>query len=229
MGISTGESKSPQDGGIRPSQAWLGAARKRSIRKTTPSTTPPSFSPVVTMAHCERASKPLLQCLRATYVRGLPGVHGQSARGFQSTAAPRDEAQAESQNLPFNKNPDPTLVSSPRLERRLMRKGIAPIGSRRRRAALQNASNIPFEQLPYQCFQEARKILLADREEKLKEIESTRQRLSRLQSVSLEEAGGLQVKKSRTRAMELHLERLKILADINDPLVKRRFEDGLGI
>ena len=109
-----------------------------------------------------------------------------------------------------------------------MRKGIAPVGSRRRRAALQSSSNIPFEQLPYQCFQEARKILLADREEKLKEIESTRQRLSRLQAVPLEEAGGLQVKKSKTRALELHLERLKIMADINDPIVKKKFEDGLG-
>lgn len=110
-----------------------------------------------------------------------------------------------------------------------MRQGVAPIGSRRRRAALQGSANIPFEQLPYQCFQEARKVLLADRQEKLEQIQSTREKLSRIQALSDEEAGGLQVKKSKTRAYELLLERLKILADINDPVVKKKFEDGKGI
>lgn len=71
-------------------------------------------------------------------------------------------------------------------------------------------------------------MLLTDREEKLKEIESVRQKLSRLQALSAEEAGGEQSRKSRIVALELRLERLKILADINDPIVKRRFEDGLG-
>ncbi|KAJ5881150.1 uncharacterized protein N7473_012203 [Penicillium subrubescens] len=175
------------------------------------------------MAHCERASKPLLQCLRTTYTRSLPAVQ---ARGFQSSAAVA-EAQAE-QTQPFHKNPDPSLVSSPRLERRLMRQGTNPIGSRRRRAALQSSANLPFEQLPYQCFQEARKVLLEDRTEKLKEIESMRQKIARVEAQTVEEAGGEQVQKSRVRAMQLHLERLKIHADINDPLVKRKFEDGLG-
>ncbi|KAF7718467.1 Phosphatidylethanolamine-binding protein [Penicillium ucsense] len=175
------------------------------------------------MAQCERASRPLLQCLRTTYIRGLPSVQ---ARGFQSSA-PVLEAQVED-SQPFHKNPDPSLVSSPRLERRLMRQGVNPVGSRRRRAALQSSSNIPFEQLPYQCFQEARKVLLEDRAEKLNEIESMRQKIARVQSQSAEEAGGEQAQKSRLRAMQLHLERLKINADINDPLVKRKFEDGKG-
>lgn len=110
-----------------------------------------------------------------------------------------------------------------------MRQGTNPVGSRRRRAALQSSANIPFEQLPYQCFQEARKVLLEDRAEKLKEIESMRQKIARAEAQSIEEAGGEQVQKSRLRAMQLHLERLKIHADINDPLVKRKFEDGLGM
>lgn len=110
-----------------------------------------------------------------------------------------------------------------------MRQGTNPIGSRRRRAALQSSANLPFEQLPYQCFQEARKVLLEDRAEKLKEIESMRQKIARVEAQSVEEAGGEQVQKSRLRAMQLHLERLKIHADINDPLVKRKFEDGLGM
>lgn len=110
-----------------------------------------------------------------------------------------------------------------------MRQGTTPIGSRRRRAALQSSNNIPFEQLPYQCFQEARKVLLADRAEKLEQIETMRQRIARVAALSSEEAGGEQSRKSRLRAMQLHLERLKIHADINDPLVKRKFEDGQGI
>jgi large subunit ribosomal protein L35 len=110
----------------------------------------------------------------------------------------------------------------------LLRQGTTPIGSRRRRAALQSSDSIPFEQLPYQCFQEARKILLADRELKLKEIETMQQRLARQESLSIEEAGGAKAKKSRVTAMQLHLERLKILADINDPSVKRKFEDNEG-
>lgn len=178
------------------------------------------------MPHCERASKPLLQCLRGNYSRGVAGVQLQT-RAFQSTANIR-EAETETPKQPFYKAPDPALVSSPRLERRLLRQGTTPIGSRRRRAALQAPDSIPFEQLPYQCFQEARKVLLADREEKLKEIETMQQRLARQESLSVEEAGGAKAKKSRVTAMQLHLDHLKILADINDPLVKRKFEDKEG-
>ncbi|GAB1206485.1 hypothetical protein APSETT445_005174 [Aspergillus pseudonomiae] len=178
------------------------------------------------MAHCERAAKPLLQCLQKSYPRALPTLQVQSTRAFQTTALARQEAQAEPKSQPFHKAPDPALVSSPRLERRLLRQGVSPIGSRRRRAALQSSPNVPFDQLPYQCFQEARQVLLADREEKLKDIVSMREKIARLQAVPTEEAGGEQVKKSRLVAMELHLERLKILADINDPLVKKKFEDG---
>jgi large subunit ribosomal protein L35 len=114
------------------------------------------------------------------------------------------------------------------LERKLLKQGVTPIGSRRRRAALQSSANIPFEQLPYQCFQEARKVLLADREEKIKKITDMREKIARLKAIPAEEAGGEQVQKSKLRAMELELERLKIHADINDPIVKKKFEDGQG-
>ena len=40
--------------------------------------------------------------------------------------------------------------------------------------------------------------------------------------------GGEHIKKGRIIAMEKHLEELKILADINDPVIKKRFEDGQG-
>ncbi|KAL8839881.1 MAG: hypothetical protein Q9170_001561 [Blastenia crenularia] len=124
---------------------------------------------------------------------------------------------------------DPNTVSTPRLERKLLRiTGQQPIGSRRRRAALQNSKNIPFEQLPYQCFQEARKLLLADREEKLKQIEEERRRIAKTQATPAEQYGGEFVKKGRLVRMQKYLEKLKILADINDPVVKKRFEDGEG-
>ncbi|PKY03538.1 PEBP-like protein [Aspergillus campestris IBT 28561] len=180
------------------------------------------------MAHCERASKPLLQCLQKASTRGLPALQLSSTRAFQTSARVQEEAQSEAQKQPFNKSPDPALVSSPRLERRLIRQGISPVGSRRRRAALQGSANIPFAQLPYQCFQEARKVLLQDREEKLEEITRLREKIARLEARPTEEAGGEQVKKSRLGGMQKHLEHLKVLADINDPQVKKKFEDGQG-
>ena len=184
--------------------------------------------PPAAMSHCERASRPLLQYLRPTYKKGLPGHQLQSVRAFQSTAFARDGATTEEKRESFYKAPDPALVSSPKLERRLMRKGIMPIGSRRRRAALQGSANIPFEQLPYQCFQEARKVLAADREQKLKEIDSVRGKLARIQALNAEEAGGDRSRKTQLDSLRRYLERLKILADINDPLVKKKFEDGQG-
>ena len=110
-----------------------------------------------------------------------------------------------------------------------MKTGVIPIGSRRRRAALKSSDNIPFEQLPYHCFQEARKVLLADREEKLKMIATERLRISYLlaQDASNTAEGELR-KQTRLDSMRQHLEYLKIQADINDPLIKKRFEDGEG-
>jgi large subunit ribosomal protein L35 len=103
-----------------------------------------------------------------------------------------------------------------------------PIGSRRRRAAISSSSNIPFEQLPYQCFQEARKVLAESREEKVKAIELQRGRITRLLEQDPAVSGGEAAKQTRLASMRKQLEKLKIYADINDPMVKKRFEDGLG-
>lgn len=181
------------------------------------------------MAQCELASRQLLQCLRQSYRSSFGALQVQSTRSFTSTAASSEEAQAEAQrSQPFYRAPDPSLVTSPRLERRLIRAGRFPIGSRRRRAALQDSLNIPFEQLPFQCFQEARKVLLEDRAEKLEQIEKERGRLERLRAANPEDVGGEAQKQTRIKSMEKHLEKLKILADINDPMIKKRFEDGMG-
>ena len=94
--------------------------------------------------------------------------------------------------------------------------------------AVATTSGIPFEQLPYQCFQEARKVILADREEKLKDIQTMRERIARAKAVEAMDPGAEHRKKVRLYSMERELETLKIYADFNDPLVKKRFEDGLG-
>lgn len=129
---------------------------------------------------------------------------------------------------------DPEQVEWKREERRLLRReGIQPVGSRRRRAVLHRSAmtqieQIPFEQLPYQCFQEARKVLLEDRQEKLKEIEIQTLRISNLQAQDPAVSGGILGKEARLRSMRNHLNELILLADINDPMVKRKFEDGEG-
>jgi large subunit ribosomal protein L35 len=129
---------------------------------------------------------------------------------------------------------DPEQVEWKRDERRLVRReGIQPVGSRRRRAvlhrsAMKQVEQIPFEQLPYQCFQEARKILLEDRQEKLKEIETQTLRISNLQAQDATVSGGALAKEARLRSMRNHLDDLIIKADINDPMVKKKFEDDEG-
>jgi len=167
------------------------------------------------------------RCLRQVARRNGILVQPTAKRGFGSTATKEEEASL--QFTPSASSLDPALVSTPKEERQLMRSGIRPIGSRRRRAALQGSANLPFEQLPYQCFQEARKILGADREEKLQKIEVERARIARLQEQDPAVSGGEFNKNRRLTNMRKYLEELKILADINDPAIKKRFEDGEGM
>jgi large subunit ribosomal protein L35 len=181
------------------------------------------------MRRQQAPSKAALQCLRSLVAPIKTGSTCQSARPFATSAISQDQVQTEAApKESFYRSPDPATVIVPRLERRLVRAGTPPIGSRRRRLALQGTSNVPFEQLPYQCFQEARKVLLTDREEKLKQIEMERARIAKLKEADPELSGGELRKQNRLRSMQRTLERLKILADINDPMVKKRFEDGLG-
>ena len=109
-----------------------------------------------------------------------------------------------------------------------------PVGSRRRRLLLrtfaQNGeTGIPFTQLPYQCFQEARKYLAEDRKEKIAAIELFRKRIINLMAQDPVSSGGEQMKQRRLDGMKKTLEHYKILADINDPMVKKNFEDGKGM
>lgn len=93
---------------------------------------------------------------------------------------------------------------------------------------MRQTEQIPFEQLPYQCFQEARKFLLEDRQEKLTEIETQTLRIKNLMAQDPAVSGGALAKEARLRSMRNHLHGLIILADINDPVVKKKFEDGQG-
>lgn len=175
---------------------------------------------------------PLRTCLQRSIKRDWSIIPKRQT--FRTSAALKIEASTDTASSTPEAPPalgvlDPSIVSSPRLERKLVRTtGQQPIGSRRRRAALQNSKNIPFEQLPYQCFQEARKLLLADREEKLKQIEEERRRIAKAQAIPATQYGGDYVKNGRIVRMQKYLEQLKILADINDPVIKKRFEDGEG-
>lgn len=94
---------------------------------------------------------------------------------------------------------------------------------------LKEGQGVPFEQMPFQTFQEARKILATDREGKLRKIEAEKIKISNLERKPVE--GGAQaesIKKGRLMAMRKHLEYLKVQADINDPVIKKRFEDRQG-
>jgi large subunit ribosomal protein L35 len=70
--------------------------------------------------------------------------------------------------------------------------------------------------------------LLEDRQEKIKEIEIQQVRIKNLMAQDASVSGGLAAKEHRLRSMRKHLNDLIILADINDPVVKRKFEDGQG-
>ncbi|KAK5136924.1 hypothetical protein LTR08_001431 [Meristemomyces frigidus] len=123
---------------------------------------------------------------------------------------------------------DANTVSTPAAEGQLLRnQRTTPVGSRRRRAAIASTGSIPFSQLPYQCFQEARAFLQVDRQEKLEHIRMQRQRIENLKLRAVPPQDEW-IKENRIRDMKHRLEETKIAADMNDPVVKRRFEDGEG-
>jgi large subunit ribosomal protein L35 len=167
------------------------------------------------MSRCQAVMRPIARQLR-------PSV----ARPFTSAAIRRS---AETQTAtPSTADLDPNTVL-PEFEQQLMKAGKMPIGSRRRRMAIRSTGDLPFEHLPYQAFQEARKILAVDREEKLAEISKELEKISRLEATGPEDIkGGQKMKDIKIKSLHKYVERLKILADANDPIVKKRFEDGTG-
>ncbi|KAH7033357.1 ribosomal protein YmL35 [Microdochium trichocladiopsis] len=184
---------------------------------------------------CVRSSRPFTQTstqsdnVETTTKTAL--VPERAAQGSTATSPSKGDAQAAKADTVSATKAllDRNTTTAGWAEKRLYQKGTHPIGSRRRRAAIRTSENVPFEQLPYQCFQEARKILQADRAEKIKAIAAELDKIKRLEEVPAEKYNGGQAKKNlRLTSLRKHVEELKILADINDPLVKRKFEDGLG-
>ncbi|KZZ92856.1 Phosphatidylethanolamine-binding protein PEBP [Moelleriella libera RCEF 2490] len=173
------------------------------------------------MSRCHAAARPLAKQLRQPC----------ALRSFTSGAIRAAEVQEQAAATPpelSGLDLDPNTVS-PEFEAQLAKAGKMPIGSRRRRLALRTTSNIPFEQLPYQAFQEARKILAADRLDKLAKIKLELEKLDKLERTDAAAIkGGQQMKDTKLASLRREVERLKLLADANDPLVKKTFEDGLG-
>ncbi|KAK4546367.1 hypothetical protein LTR36_002044 [Oleoguttula mirabilis] len=184
----------------------------------------------------DRSAGRLARCIRCTrHERTLP------IRTFTTTAPSRletQETQASSEpppppagattDAPKPRLRDPNTVSTRAAEQQLIQhQRITPVGSRRRRAAIASTSNIPFSELPYQCFQEARAVLQADRKQKLEHIRVQRERIERFKAKDVAPQDEAH-KEKKVADMRRRLEEQKILADINDPVVKRKFEDGEG-
>ncbi|KAK1835799.1 phosphatidylethanolamine-binding protein [Podospora conica] len=152
-------------------------------------------------------------------------------RQFSSTTARKNEGTTIEQP-PTSTSPDvprPPMKGSEWTPEQLERLMSPIMGSRRRRAALATSDNVPFEQMPYECFQEARQILNEDRNEKIAAIVAETEKIKRLEAMDPSTyRGGEKYKQKRLDSLRRHVAELKILADINDPLVKRRFEDGMG-
>lgn len=198
------------------------------------------------MSSCQRVARPIARSLRQAPT--FQPVSFALGRNFSQSAARRDEGNtttttpppsepvsspistsAQSSQAQAPPKDDRNTVTGYWAERKLVKQGLPPIGSRRRRAAIKTSQNIPFEHLPYQCFQEARAVLQQDRMEKLKALQSTLASIKRLEETPADQSpDGEKKRNTRLTSLRKHVEELKILADINDPTVKRKFEDGLG-
>lgn len=217
---------------------------------------PNSPTPIAKMSRCHQVVRPMARCLRqgTSAQQASPSISAAAARFFSNSTSRRDvepttssstapaasaaDAQAV-QDLanapPKAPNPmreqwmDPNTTTLVWAERKLLKQGTEPIGSRRRRAAVRQSPNIPFEQLPYHAFQEARKVLGGDRAQKLEAISETSEEIRKLEARPADVyRAGEHHKQKKLDSLRRHLEYLKIQADINDPAVRRKWEDGHG-
>ncbi|KAK3684768.1 phosphatidylethanolamine-binding protein [Podospora appendiculata] len=193
------------------------------------------------MSRCQQVARPLVRSLRpcpSAAAAASQSSHTTLAVRYLSSTAARRDLDKTTTTQPGSDALDAALLGqsaaaapqdTPQTRQQLAALGSADLGSRRRRAALATTGDIPFEQLPYQCFQEARKILNQDREEKIAKIVAETEKIKRLEAADASTMrGGEAYKQKRLVSLREHVEELKILADINDPEVKRRFENGTG-
>jgi len=191
------------------------------------------------MSRCQQAGRPMLRSLQQGASSKKCGAALFSTTSAWGEAVTESSASASEQPQQPPSNPideiwkqrrmDPNTTTLRWAEKKLIKAGTPPIGSRRRRVAIRTSADIPFEQLPYQAFQEARKVLQDDRQEKLEKIAAATNRLNFIEQVDPKNLqGGEAMKARRIDSARKYLDELKIRADINDQLVKRRFEDGQG-
>lgn len=181
------------------------------------------------MSGCRAVARPLTrQLTQPCVIRTFRSTAVRASETTTTTQEPAAAAKSTTKATPSAADLDPNTV--PReFEQELMDQGLTPIGSRRRREAIRTTGSLPFEQLPYQAFQEARKILAADRETKVTSLKATVEKIAALEAKDAAAVkGGETMKQIKLRSLRKEAHRLTILADINDPLVKRKFEDGLG-
>ncbi|PNH74606.1 hypothetical protein VD0001_g2979 [Verticillium dahliae] len=176
------------------------------------------------MSSCRQAARPLAKCLRHDALQLRPFTTTPSAPA-EVYKVVRDRPEGTPDPLEL----DPNTAVAPWAEKDLWKAGTPPVGSRRRRYAIRTSQNLPFEQLPYQAFQEARKILALDRQKKVEAIAAEVEKMRKIRETDVALfRGGEKKREMKLESIRRHIEHLKIQADINDPAVKRRFEDGLG-
>ncbi|KAK4155935.1 phosphatidylethanolamine-binding protein [Chaetomidium leptoderma] len=191
------------------------------------------------MSRPQQVARPIVRSLRQATASTTATCHSRpiAIRTFSSTPSRKDETTTTTStpaepspgaDAQKKASPYPSMIKQGS-EEQLSQMLSPELGSRRRRAALATTGSVPFEQLPYQCFQEARKVLAQDRAEKVAKILAETAKIQRLEAADASTfRGGEAFKQKRLESLREHVERLKILADINDPMVKRRFEDGQG-
>jgi hypothetical protein len=128
----------------------------------------------------------------------------------------------------LRRNTPPTADNVRLAARKLRRRGVVVTGDRRSRLAKLTTPDLPFESLPYECFQEAMKVLRTDRQEKVDKIVETKKRIAVLEAKRTEDDRAENARLKKLKSLRDYAAELEILADINDPVVKRKFEDGTG-
>jgi len=165
------------------------------------------------MSRCPQLGRPIARRLRPGKAISSISAPSIASRSLSGTPNCRDEAAA----APPTTTADATS-STPEV-----------VPSWTGKPANVSGKLTAFLEHPYQCFQEARRILEDDRREKLVEIVRETDKIRRLEAQDASVfRGGEKFKTKRLSSLRTHVEKLKILADINDPIVKMRFESGRG-
>ena len=159
------------------------------------------------MSRCPQLGRPIARRLR--HGKAVSSISGPSIASRSLSGTPdRNDATPDATSSPPAADIHPSWTGRP---------------------AAVNQKLTTFLEQPYQCFQEARRILDDDRREKLAEIVRETEKIRRLEAQDASVfRDGEKFKSKRLSSLRTYVEELKILADINDPIIKMRFEEGRG-